>query len=459
VEAGTPCSLSAGNDGASGVFNASTAAGGIGVLSVGSVDSVTSPSNLTVGNFSINGGAVQKFVYDLGGGAFPSETFPLYAINFDTTDAAQACSPLPAGTPDLTNFVVLIRRGGCTFETKANNAHAFGARYILFYNNQPSGILAPSIGAAAGILGEAMVFASQGVSWIQTLQSGSPISITVSTPSESKWIYSNDVNLVTGGYMSTYSTWSPTFEMYITPVVSAPGGNILSTYPLANGGYAVLSGTSMACPYVAGIVAIIKQARGRTLAPGVINALIASTATPIGFNAGTATRYPFLAPVIQQGGGLIDAYQAVHSQTIIRPPYISFNDTRHFLDHADISIFNVGKEAVTYTFSYIAAGTAYTLAAVGDQIPDTFTPEMVTTSATIKFDKRALSVKPNEIGTVKVQLNLPVGLTEARLPVYSGYIAINASNGDYFTVPYAGLDADLSKAAVMNTVVSFCIAV
>ena len=40
---------------------------------------------------------------------------PIYATSKDITVSADACSPLPADTPDLSKFVVIIRRGTCTF--------------------------------------------------------------------------------------------------------------------------------------------------------------------------------------------------------------------------------------------------------------------------------------------------------------------------------------------------------
>jgi hypothetical protein len=42
-------------------------------------------------------------------------TLPLYAISNDTTVVDDACNPLPASTPDLSGFAVLVRRGTCTF--------------------------------------------------------------------------------------------------------------------------------------------------------------------------------------------------------------------------------------------------------------------------------------------------------------------------------------------------------
>jgi subtilase family serine protease len=121
------------------------------------------------------------------------------------------------------------------------------------------------------------------------------------------------INNVTGGQMSMFSTWNPSNENDIKPVVSAPGGNILSTYLSSQGGYNILSGTSMATPFIAGVVALYKQAKGKGVSPLVINAALAATAKPLNLNDGTTNSYPFLTSVAQQGGGLVDAYHMVHA--------------------------------------------------------------------------------------------------------------------------------------------------
>jgi subtilisin len=91
----------------------------------------------------------------------------------------------------------------------------------------------------------------------------------------------------------------------------APGVNILSTMP--NGGYGMLSGTSAACPHVAGVAALIWGAHPSSHNEEIWN-LIASTADDLGIpgpdskygygrvNADKASRAQLPPPVIPQRG-------------------------------------------------------------------------------------------------------------------------------------------------------------
>lgn len=273
----------------------------------------------------------------------------MYALSFNTSNPADACTELPPTTPSLADKIVLIRRGECFFLTKIANAQQYGAKYIMFYTNE-NPVSNPSTlkGISTG-----MVSAEQGAEWIKYLANG--MNVTLQFLNVPQLNITNTVNNITGGTMSTFSSWSPTYELYNKPEVSAPGGSILSTYLLNVGGYAVLSGTSMAAPYITGVIALYKQAQGidTRIDPLEIRSILATTATPLFFNDGTKT-YSFLAPVVQQGGGLVNAFKAVTSMTQISPSNLALNDTTHFHKKHKIIILNTSPQRVRYTLSHVS---------------------------------------------------------------------------------------------------------
>jgi subtilisin family serine protease len=301
AEKGVPCIIAAGNDGANGLFDTSTAAESIGATSVGSIDSLTELRLEIEATYLLNSGNSTNFRYSKGKfGDFGTISVPMYALTLNPSVIGDGCNPLPTTTPDLSPYVVLIRRGQCTFDAKIANAQAYGAKRILFYNNIPGVPAAPGDSSLTFPVG--MVADTQGVEWISKLKAEMTIIVDFVAEKDAKTVFVSQPNVITGGKMSTLTSWGPSYEGWIKPQISAPGGNILSTLPLAQGGYGVESGTSMAAPFISGVVALIKQIRGKSaLSPPQLTSVLATTAAPVDYNDGHTT-YNYLAPIVQQGG-------------------------------------------------------------------------------------------------------------------------------------------------------------
>jgi hypothetical protein len=50
----------------------------------------------------------------------------------------------------------------------------------------------------------------------------------------------------TGGLVSDFTTYGPTNDFYFKPAITAPGGSIVSTFPIPLGTWALLSGVGIA---------------------------------------------------------------------------------------------------------------------------------------------------------------------------------------------------------------------
>ena len=117
-----------------------------------------------------------------------------------------------------------------------------------------------------------------------------------------------------GVYIAPFSSRGPTADSRIKPDITAPGYTIIAAYPDFWGGalgctndcYAVLSGTSMASPFVAGTAALMLEANSALTSAGVSN-ILAATARDRGpkGSGGTALKDN------TWGYGLLDGYAAV----------------------------------------------------------------------------------------------------------------------------------------------------
>ncbi|KNG51237.1 subtilisin-like serine protease PR1C [Stemphylium lycopersici] len=450
VDQGIPCILSATNDGNRGLFYTSTASNGKGVTAVAAIDNIVTPQLLmnatfTTGNSSTNS-PPQSFGWTFGSpGNWGNISLPLWNINNDTTDPANGCDPYPADTPDLSEYLVLVRRGTCDFVQKATNAVNAGARYIMLYSNVVT-VAGVSVENVDGVVGIGMVPRETGEEWVANLAAGVTVTVNIVDPDVAPMFIVSPPNPATGGFLSAFTPWGPTFEVEVKPQIAAPGGMILSTWPRALGSYAVLSGTSMATPLAAAITALVAQVRG-TFDPTELESVLSATSNPNLFNDGSTT-HAYLAPVPQQGGGILQAYDAAYTKTVLSVSSISFNDTANRIETTDFTIKNTGTEDVTYSITNVIAASAYTLEE-GSILPMSFPNELVTQGATLSFSEDQVTVPASSEVSVSVSVS-PPALDATRLPVFSGYITLNGTNGESLSLPYLGVVGSMQEATVLD---------
>ncbi|XP_058085387.1 subtilisin-like protease SBT3.9 [Magnolia sinica] len=118
----------------------------------------------------------------------------------------------------------------------------------------------------------------------------------------------------------------------LKPDVAAPGVNILSAVPYNSsyGGYRFLRGTSMACPHVSGIVALLKSIHPQW-SPAAIKSALVTTASTSDESGGPifADGYPRkVADPFDYGGGIVNPNRAAYPGLIYD---MGMEDYLHYL--------------------------------------------------------------------------------------------------------------------------------
>ncbi|OHW92575.1 subtilase [Colletotrichum incanum] len=250
---------------------------------------------------------------------------------------------------------------------------------------------------------------------------------------------------------SSFTSWGLLNDLSVKPDIAAPGGSIYSTY--LDNGWTTMSGTSMSCPYVAGVAALYisafggRQVHGNGFAKALSKQIIAS-ARPLRYHHSEYSELS--APVPQVGNGLVDAFKLLHSNTTLDFKPIALNDTRYFNRYHDITVKNVGSEDVTYHLSAQDAYGVETLflnsASKDKQVKtlNDLVPQKLAAEVSLPRD---FTLKPGESKTVSINFRNPdtLGWNAAVLPLYSGRVIVSGDNGEELSVPYAGVAADLRK--------------
>ncbi|KAG8763401.1 hypothetical protein FRC12_008567 [Ceratobasidium sp. 428] len=434
ADAGKIVTIAAGNDRQYGLWHPSSPGNGLNVISVGSVDNtIVNIQNATVST----------------GRQIPYYSFlplnitngrPIYATTSNTNATDDACNPLPASTPDLSQYIVLIRRGTCAFTHKMANAAEHGAKSFLIYNN----VEEPLSGITVGNYTAALISQQDGIYLIKE-----------AIPANATMKFGNQpyaLEATTGGLMSDFSTYGPTNDMFSKPAISAPGGNILSTYPQKMGSYAVESGTSMATPYTAGVGALFFQVRGKTADNAkAFRGILQNTASFIRNSKQEGSPYDAAS---RQGAGLIQAYNACYGTGSMSPAEILLNDRADFVGQHTVTISNTGTKAYTYRLSHGSAGIAPTIEWIENLFgPVAFVnpPVPVSTAASVTITPTEVTIQPDSTAQITLSFAFPNQTDPKTFPVYTGFIqAMSPDGGSMMHSTYQGVAAALKDTKVID---------
>lgn len=118
----------------------------------------------------------------------------------------------------------------------------------------------------------------------------------------------------------------------------------MATWPLEGTGFAYLSGTSMATPYLAGVLALVKSQLPE-LSVAELTARLQTTAKP----TERATRDD-LSPPVQQGAGLVNAYDAIHYKSFVAPGQLELGPLEKLgRKKPTVTVSNPTQRTIQYT--------------------------------------------------------------------------------------------------------------
>jgi lactocepin len=387
---------------------------------------------------------------------------------------------------DLTGKYALIQRGSQSpdrvigFVDKTKNAQAAGAAGVIIYNNA-DGYVNMATDPAIQIP-QLFMLKADGDAVKAALTAGQTVSLSfngdktkAANPSATK--------------MSDFTSWGLTPNLDFKPEITAPGGQILSTFQ--NNTYGMMSGTSMAAPHVAGGSAIVLErvdsefglARNLDRVQMAKNILM-NTAKPaidkglingmFGFNIPYSPR--------RQGGGLMQLHAALSTPVVV---------TEATTNEAKVALRQINDNVVSYTLkakNYSNAAVSYNVGVnvqtdlalfgelgyeaskleaqplenVGIKINGTATVDAEGTPIAVP----ALELAPGEEKTITVELDLTDALVVNRNA--SGYVpATSIFTNGYFvegfvtltdvadahpqlSVPYVGFKGKWDQAPVLD---------
>lgn len=208
------------------------------VIAVGNSTHDRGPANTT-----IDVGARLGIPARLGTGPGMGSDISAQARRVDSVSAdLLACESLPSDS--LQGQIAVIQRGTCSFAEKVGHAHQAGAVAVVMVN-QESGDVVTMAGLEDSAIPAMMIARNIGQSVLSDLDSGT-VSATLRRSQD------NLANSSSRGPMSLPRD-------IMKPDLVAPGSSILAAYVPNSESVALLSGTSMASPHVAGALALLRQ--------------------------------------------------------------------------------------------------------------------------------------------------------------------------------------------------------
>ncbi|RKP10268.1 peptidase S8/S53 domain-containing protein [Thamnocephalis sphaerospora] len=451
----------AGNSGTFGMWLTTAPAISNGALSVASVDGARYMATVFTASTDVD--RVIEYYSSMPGNVLNYTEIDVGIVSSATVPADAppdgACS---AVTGNYTGRVAVVRRGGCQFFTKVLNVQRAGAVAAIIYNNPEDEFASPIITDSRVTIPGILIDHINGAALVENIRvNGTAVNVTFAAEAR----LTDNPN---SGLISLFSSWGPGPELDMKPDLAAPGGGIYSTWPVNLGGYASDSGTSMSSPYIAGAVALYKQARGATtLTMDEVRRAFQNAGKPVQPSKGNRD----ITSVARQGAGVVNVAQAVFGTTRVWPSRLLLNDTQHTTNRGPlggsvrtITVTNTGNKKRLYRFTHRGSASMRAIGADG-MVPNVPTNSSQSAVAIVFPPLAILDAGASQ--DVTVTIFPPPGLSASEKWVYSGYIiadpkpslldifATGVLTPDAVHVPYLGMKGNMNDIQPLGTAAGY----
>ncbi|ODO08780.1 peptidase [Cryptococcus wingfieldii CBS 7118] len=424
VNNGTIVTSSAGNQGQIGAFYSYSPAAGEGVINVGSSDNSIYPAHYAT--VSTGYGPIPYYNYK----AYTDGTLQLYTIDSDE----YGCT-LPDDVPDLSPYLVIVRRGGCSLSAKAQAIYNAGGTALFVVNDGTSLPIYQNF----PLINFAIISLEDGNYLLDQINASTNATVSFSF---------NPValpNVWTNNTASYFSEIGPTNDLYLAPDVLAPGSNIVCVTPTALYNWTIGDGTSWSSAFAAGAAALYLADKGtNNITPADVKGAFEISADQLSYSMTDSS----LASVAWQGAGRLRVDAAIDATAVITPSEILLNDTANFQRQHVLTVKNPSSSWVTFRFDHEAAGTMLAFQSGLNQSADEPVPQ-VNTSASVKIFPSTLTLWPGQSLVTTLTFAAPSGLDAAQFPVYSGFIKVTGG-ATTVRVPYLGVAANMKDMPVLD---------